>query len=429
MRWLETLDVLRAFAAARRLDRIADPAELRRVQAQGLARLRRRVMPRSPFYAPLAGEPFDAWPIMDKARWMADFDRINTVGVRLADALAAAERAEATRDFAPTLNGVAVGLSTGTSDRRGVFLVSPAERRRWAGTMMAKLLPVRPLKPRTVAFFLRADSRLYSDVERSGRIRFRFFDLLEPIEAQAARLDQLQPDLLVAPPSALRVLAELQASGPLQIAPERVVSVAEVLHADDRAAITSAFGRDLAEVYQATEGSLAATCERGTLHLNEAQVLFEREPLGEGRFTPVVTDLARESQPVIRYRLDDVLVEGDPCPCGRASATLVAIEGRSDDVLDLAAAGGGVRVFPDFVARAVLGAAPEIADFRVRQTSPRALQVRLCAPETVQPAVASALRALAQRLGAEPPEVSFAPWAPDRGPKRRRVTRDVSFAR
>lgn len=429
MRWLETLDVLRAFAEARRLDRIADPAALRRVQARGLARLRRRVMPRSPFYAPLADAPFDDWPIIDKAGWMAAFDRINTVGVRLTDALSAAERAEATRDFAPTLKGVAVGLSTGTSGRRGVFLVSPRERRRWAGTMLAKLLPVRPLKPRTVAFFLRADSRLYSDVERSGRIRFRFFDLLQPLEAATERLNRLQPDLLVAPPSVLRVLAEMQAAGRLQIVPERVVSVAEVLHADDRAALEAAFGGKPAEVYQATEGSLAATCERGTLHLNEAQVLFEREPLGDGRFSPVVTDLVREAQPVIRYRLDDVLVEGAPCPCGRASATLAAIEGRADDVLELAGGGGSVRVFPDFVARAVLGAAPDVADFRVRQIGRRALQVRLRAPDAVQPVVAAALRDLAWRLEAEPPEVSFAPWAPDLGPKRRRVVRDVSPVR
>lgn len=35
---------------------------------------------------------------------------------------------------------------------------------------------------------------------------------------------------------------------------------------------------------------------------------IEKEWLDETRFVPIITDLMRTSQPIVRYRLDDVLV-------------------------------------------------------------------------------------------------------------------------
>lgn len=424
---LEAAQVLRGFVLARRLDRIRDRAVLEAHQRRSLNRLRARVFPRSPFYAPLAGAPWDTLPVMDKASWMAAFDRINTAGVCLAEALAVAERAEALRAFDTSVRGLTVGLSTGSSGRRGVFLVSPAERRLWAGVMLAKLLPERPLAKRSVAFFLRANSPLYEEVARSGRIRFAFFDLLQPVEDSLERLNRLQPDILAGPPSVLRILAELQAAGRLTVHPERLVSIAEVLHADDRRAFQAAFGAPLSEVYQATEGALAVTCEAGRLHLNEAFVLFEREWIDRsaGRFSPVVTDLVRAAQPVVRYRMDDVLVDDpEPCPCGRASATIAAVEGRADDICWFETpVGARVRVFPDFLARAVLGASPDIRDFRIVQNRVGALRVALHAPDerSVAAAVSSAIARLATAVGARFPDIAFEPWTAGRDPKRRRV--------
>ncbi len=359
---------------------------------------------------------------MDKARWMANFDAINTIGARQDQAMAMAEQAERSRDFAPTLaNGIAVGLSTGTSGQRGLFLVSPAERRRWAGVMIAKLLPIRPLAPRRVAFFLRANSRLYQSAEQSRRIAFHFFDMLEPLDASLPRLDALVPHILIAPASVLRLLAEAQNDKRLHLAPERVISVAETLHEDDRTAITAAFAAPLGEVYQATEGALAMTCERGALHLNEAFVRFEEDWLDETRFAPIVSDLTRATQPVLRYRLDDVLrVASTPCPCGRASRTIAAIEGRCDDICTfLGPASAPVRVFPDFIARAVLGADASVQDFRVVETAPGALTIMLKGGDEAR--VRAAMTALAATLGAAAPNITFAPYHDDGGPKRRRV--------
>ena len=100
---------------------------------------------RAPFYrAHFAGHDLAAWrtlPTVDKARMMANFDTFNTCGMTLAEALDAALRAERCRDFSPQVRGLTVGLSSGTSGHRGLFLVSRAEQAAWAGTILARALP------------------------------------------------------------------------------------------------------------------------------------------------------------------------------------------------------------------------------------------------------------------------------------------------
>jgi putative adenylate-forming enzyme len=424
---LDRLQILATFLEARRAGREPDRSRLEARQARLWARLSRHVLPRSPFYAPLAGKPLEAFPVIDKAGWMGAFDEINTAGVRLETALALAEAAERDRGFSRTLNGLAVGLSTGTSGRRGVFLAGPAERRRWAGVVLAAFLPEPLFRRRRTAFFLRADSPLYHAVEGSGRVALSFFDLLEPLERHQAELEAFDPHILAAPAQVLRRLAGEKLAGRLPIAaPERVISFAEVLDPDDRRRIEHAFGPPLHEAYQATEGVIALTCERGRLHLNEAWMHIEPEWLDRdaGRFRPIVTDLTRSAQPVVRYRLDDILtLAPEPCACGRAALTLDAVEGRCDDIcLLLDAKGREVPVFPDFITRAVLGAHGDIEDFRVVQTRPGAWEVSVePGRQDLETAVAGAIGRLAERLGAEAPQVSFHPVEPDPGQKRRRV--------
>ena len=84
--------------------------------------------------------------------------------------------AERTRDFAPTVAGLTVGLSSGTSGHRGLFLVSPQEQAAWAGVILARALHrIRPGGTR-VAFFLRSFSNLYAQAGGS-LIALRYFDL------------------------------------------------------------------------------------------------------------------------------------------------------------------------------------------------------------------------------------------------------------
>ena len=380
------------------------------------------VAPRSPFHAERFPDPA-RWreaPAVGKAETMARFDDANTAGVRLAEALAVAERAERDRDFAPLLpRGIAVGLSSGTSGHRGLFLASPHERDRWAGTLIARVLPPGELGRRhRVAFFLRASSALY---ERLGsrRIRFDYFDLLDPFEGHVERLNATLPTLLAAPPSVLRMLARKAERGVLRIAPATVVSVAEVLDDVDRAAIEAAFG-PLAEVYQATEGFLGFTCAHGTLHLNESHLVVEKQwiDLASRRFTPVVTDFARRTQPVLRHALDDVLVErAAPCPCGSVFTALDRVEGRRDDAFVLPRQGGReVTVFADYIRRAVLLGADRADAYTARQRLDGSVEVSVSVRDGERAAAEAGVRRelhrLWQTVGADPPAVTFVPPPP-----------------
>ncbi|MCC5973409.1 MAG: adenylate synthase [Rubellimicrobium sp.] len=414
--------ILAAFVAARRALAIPDRAALLARQDRALAHLRRTTLPASPFYAPLAEAPFQDWPILNKASWMENFDRINTRGIRHDAALALAEQAERARDFAPTIGDVTVGLSTGTSGRRGLFLASPAERRLWAGVMMAALLTGNPLRPRKVAFLLRANSNLYATAG-IGPVRFRFFDLLQPWLVLLAALRAYAPDVLIAPASVLALLAE--AGG---LTPREVISVAETLHDDEAAQITAAFGTAPRQVYQATEGVIGLPCRHGRLHLNEAYLRIETDWIDRAthRFAPVVTDLFRRTQPVLRYRLDDIVtLDPTPCPCGAAARVIARIEGRADDICTLLTGDGdSLPVFPDLLTRAVLAACPDMTRFQLVQHRPG--QFALSLPDAPDPAqlerLTPALATLAGRLGARAPVLEAGPpLAP--AVKRRRVVR------
>ncbi|MCJ1687985.1 F390 synthetase-related protein [Rathayibacter sp. VKM Ac-2927] len=429
------LRIVRAFAQARWGRRFRSRAALEAAQRRLLRRHLRFLERHSPYFAPLvrglgAGldpEDLARLPTMTKAVGMEHFDAMNTVGVRRDEALALALAGERSRDFSPTLNGVAVGLSSGTSGHRGLFVISPREREEWAGTVLARFLPPGRILGQRIAFFLRADNSLYETVA-SRAVAFRFFDVYDSAAANVEKLGSFAPTLLVAPPSVLLMLAAAAERGELVVAPERVIAVAEVLQPGDAAVLRSAFGvAVIHQAYQCTEGFLAHTCRLGTLHLNEDAVLVEREELGDGRFVPIVTDLRRRAQPIVRYRLNDVLRAAPaPCPCGSVLTALDAIEGREDDVLLLPGTDGEpVRVYSDVVVRSMMFA-EGFREFRVVQSGPSTLTV---AVDVLTPAVRASVAAefalLAGRLGLRPPTLVFEAYAHDPALKLRRVQRST----
>lgn len=72
----------------------------------------------------------------------------------------------------------------------------------------------------------------------------------------------------------------------------------------------------------------------------------------------VFTTLTKEGFPVIRYRTKDISVLWqDPCPCGRTTARMKKVTGRTDDMLIIR----GVNVFPSQIESALMevkGTAP-----------------------------------------------------------------------
>ncbi|WP_240413807.1 F390 synthetase-related protein [Paenibacillus periandrae] len=382
------------------------------------------ILESSAFYQELwNGLTLSKWrefPIIDKQIMMDHFDSLNTVGIRKEEAFALALKAESTRNFTPQLNGITIGLSSGTSGNRGLFVVSPQEQYAWAGRVLSKVLPGSLLASHRIAFFLRANSNLYGSVS-GARLRFEFFDLIEPMQQHIHRLNSYLPNLWIAPPSVLRLLADACLQGRLAVKPQRMISVAEVLDPLDRQYIESVFQLPVHQVYQCTEGFLAATCAHGTLHLNEDIVAFQKESMdGERRFVPILTDFTRFSQPLVRYRLNDLLVERSrPCPCGSLMTGIEAVEGRCDDLFYLphAVEQELVPVFPDLITRAIMGVAPTADAYRIVQSAPDRIELSLQftadTPSTIDAihaAVLLALETLFIRMHCRKPSIFMTPY-------------------
>ncbi len=305
-------------------------------------------------------------PMVTKTLMMNHFDDFNAVGIKQEDALNIALQAEQNRNFRPMLNGYTVGLSSGTSGQRGLFLVSNAERDMWTGLVLARALPSLKVKGERIAFFLRSNSNLYESIGQGKWLQFRYFDLIEDVENTVKNLNQYQPTIVVAPPSMLEVLAQKKETGYLEIQPQRLLSVAEVLEPQDKVRLEQIFKVNVYQIYQATEGLLAITCRYGALHIQEDLVKVQFETLEGDYVTPIITDLWRKTQPIIRYRLGDVLrLETQPCACGQPWAVIKQIEGREGDVLEFS---NNKRLFPDVLRETVLQSL-EVKDYVVIQNS------------------------------------------------------------
>ncbi|MBM7603189.1 putative adenylate-forming enzyme [Metabacillus crassostreae] len=320
-------------------------------------------------------------PIISKREMMENFNTLNTANMNKDQAYQLALEAEKTRDFSPKLNGISIGLSSGTSGNRGIFLISDKESAKWVGTVLAKLLPGHLFERHKIAFFLRANNNLYSSTE-NGRITFHYFDLLDEFASHQEKLNDLQPTIIIGPPSFLRLLAEWQEQKIINVTPSKIVSVAEVLEDLDKYYIENIYNQKLHQVYQSTEGFLAATCSHGTLHMNEDIVMIHKEYLDEakGIFVPIISDFTRTTQPIIRYRLNDILIESKTsCPCGSPYLALERIDGRCDDLFwGLKNTSSDIcTLFPDFIRRAIMFASDKIVEYKVIQVDMLNINIQL----------------------------------------------------
>ncbi|BAZ33255.1 hypothetical protein NIES4074_57650 [Cylindrospermum sp. NIES-4074] len=389
------LTILWYYLKTKYIRRFNSREKLLKWQDMQVRKFLKEILPKSQFYRDyyqgLNIQNWQQFPIIDKFIMMGNFDKLNTVNIQKSAAFILATQAEEKRNFAATLQGFTVGLSSGTSGNRGIFIVSQKEQQAWAGTILAKVLPQSILTPQRIAFFLRANSNLYETV-KGQRIKFAYFDLFDAVENNILRLNQVNPTILVAPPSMLRLLADAQLKGDLNIVPNQIISVAEVLDPLDEIYISKCFNQKLQQIYQCTEGFLGHSCEYGTLHLNEDILAIQKEYIDEkaGKFMTIITDFNRKTQPIIRYRLDDILTERkSPCPCGSIFTAIESIEGRRDDIFWLPnqAGEGLIPIFPDFIRRAIIIASEDVQEYLAVQKSPDLIEISLKSSVELQSAV------------------------------------------
>lgn len=412
---INRLSVLSAYAETRVAHALLHSrADIERHQ-QNLWRKLAPTLAATPALRPFAGKPLSELPVVDPADMRARLRDWNSLGLSAEEIHSGAAAAEA-GEHGEVRDGVFAGFSTGSSGTRGAFLSSGAERARYMGQSLAKLLPGSPLRQRRIGLCLRANNALYRDVSRAGPFAFQYVGLATEPEKRAREIETFAPDVFIAPSHVLADLARRATAG--EFAPprfERLYYGAEPMGDAERNWISQALSARPDPIYQATEGFLGAACAHGALHLNEDSICFEFERVGASdRYRPIVTDLRRTSQPMVRVRLDDLVqFTTAPCACGSPFRAIASIEGRIGDVWRW----GDAFVFPREVEAALSPALAPSSDWRAL-ASPRGATVA-CATELAS-AAKTALSALFQTAAITAP-IATAPLAPDSAPKRRRV--------
>ena len=184
--------------------------------------------------------------------------------------------------------------------------------------------------------------------------------------------------------------------------PRLVIAGGEVLTPLLRRQIVESFGAPVRELYGTHEfGIIAWQCPQAdTLHVADDSVIVE--VLKDGRAaTPgesgevVITRLHAFAMPFIRYRLGDLVTQGDsPCPCGAPFSTVLTVQGRMLDYFPLA---GGRLFHPyELVAVIVQHAARWIGQYQIAQERPDRVVVLVKPLATPSPGEVTALEQAAR---------------------------------
>jgi phenylacetate-coenzyme A ligase PaaK-like adenylate-forming protein len=239
--------------------------------------------------------------------------------------------------------------------------------------------------------------------------RLHALDFLQPLSALAQQLDALQPGLLATYPTVAVLLAEAQQAGHLHIAPGAVCTGGETLSPAVKDHVSRAFGCAVHDSYGASEFlAIAAACRLGRLHLNDDWVLLEPVdergrpvPDGQPGATTLLTNLANQVQPILRYDIGDrVTLRGRGCACG-STLPVIEVQGRGDELLRVAgAAGRDVGLLP-LALCTVLEERAGVFDFQLCRVDATTLVLRLGdAPRAEDGCGARAQRALHEFLRA-----------------------------
>jgi phenylacetate-CoA ligase len=409
---------------------------LERHQVEGLRRLRAHALARSPWYrrtyAGLDEAPLGELPVLTREELVAHRDEIVTDPRLRGDVL---ERTLADHPCDPLLGRYWLVATSGSSGRP---LTLPFDEAEWAHVLASfvrgsdwaglRAGPLRRVRVATVgttrAWHMSARAARTLPAAWSNTLSL---DVAEPVDRSIERLNAWRPNLLVAYPSIAGALADEQLAGRLSIEPDVVMCGAEVLTADVRRRVESAWGARIVDHYAASEtAGIASECEaRRGLHLYEDLLIIEvvdadnhAVPAGVFGERLLVTVLFGRTLPLIRYALHDSvrLAEGR-CPCGRPYRLLDRVAGRSEETVSLPGPGGrSVAVHP-VVIHGVMDAL-RVAGWQVL-ASPGRLTVRLTGPadSAMDARVAAALRAALARLRVADPDVEIERVASiDRGP-------------
>ncbi len=352
--------LLTTLRRVRELRRIAtmSRAELEADKLAKFRRLARHAAQHSPYYARIARErginmttcvPAD-FPVLTKATLMANFDAIVTDRrVRKSVVADFLERSVDPRGLLP--GGYHPLHTSGSSGEIGYFLFSEQE---WICGMSQGMLlreaqrpPSRRLGRQRIAYYgavgghFAGVSMMTSTLRGFGRLfmSLELFEINSPLPAVLDRLNAHQPDVLVGYTAGLKILADQQQAGRLRIAPRSLRTAGEAMPPADKALLESAFGCPAFNDYGSTEHLLMGVSDPSghTMTLCDSDLIYECFDDHS-----LVTNLFNYTQPLIRYRMSDVL---RPVASGSTASPYLVINslvGRTERIPDFVNRNGDV---------------------------------------------------------------------------------------
>jgi putative adenylate-forming enzyme len=365
---------------------------IQRYQQERLEAVVRHAVGHSPFYRErLAGVighgpvELSSLPVMDKATMMEHYDDLTTDrSLRRDELLAWVEGLKRDELY---LGRYRAMTTSGSSGRKGLFVYDEPG---WRAIMaqffrygaMVGVQPRLPRRLRVAAIVGASPTHMSQQISRSvsvGVHRVLTLPVTLPVEQLIEALNRFEPEFMAVYPSVAVRLAEEQMAGRLRLSLVRMSTSSEMRTPGMTERLVEAFGVQPFDQYATTEGLWGCECERHHgIHLFDDMTLVENVDT-DGRPVPpgkpgarlLVTSLYNLVQPIIRLEIPDVLtLDPEPCPCGRTLVRARAIEGRSDDVLEIPTQDGGmVTVHP--LQFAPVTRDRGVREFQVVQEGPR----------------------------------------------------------
>jgi putative adenylate-forming enzyme len=393
------LPVIRAIFDYLRLKRHQNHFTEKEIQAYQIKALNKIVFyakSHSPFYQETLKknevnslESFHQMPKTNKKIMMENFSVLNTCGLILDDVMSYALEKEKNKDYLGYYqNKYVIGLSSGTSGNKGIYITPKSMTKRLPGVFLARSgLSLKDL-PMKILFCLRVFSQGFNDIN-APLIKLNYMSTMTPVEEIIASINQNQINILMAPPSLIRLFLPFKEK--ILVSFKKIITYAEVLEKEDKLQFEKAFKTKVIEIYQASEGQIASACRLGNLHINEDLVYIEiydenqtliDQPNVVGH-QMVLTNLINFAQPLIRYEMNDMIILDEPCPCGSHFRTIKKILGRHDDLIYFYNSKNEQKiVFPDLFSRWIITESDHIREFQVIQHEIGKIDLYIDSPNT-----------------------------------------------
>lgn len=170
-----------------------------------------------------------------------------------------------------------------------------------------------------------------------------FASVLDNMDNQVSILKKSNSTVILGYPLSIKLLAMAVLDKRIKISQRLIFTSSELLDAESRKIINSAFGVNPIDFYSNIENGVVAweCCEHRGYHINVDTVVVEliinNEHVAPGKKGELIlTNLYNFTMPLIRYKIGDIATASDEqCPCGIGLPLIKDICGRSDDFVSL----------------------------------------------------------------------------------------------